>query len=155
VILLKLKINENNYQQRYFIAYLKDNGELETYHQPEEGYTEAEVVKIAYDNILDDITRYGATVDEAFDIMYIVDNIDDNKLNSCTELNNKVHSMVLNRLNQAKADPYDLALNYFDKSYTDKEIKDDLTEKGYSYNFILKVFDYLEDIYENSEINRK
>lgn len=48
-------------------------------------------------------------------------------------------------------DPYDLALKYFDKSYTDKEIKDDLIEKGYSYDFIQQVFDYLEDIYEDSE----
>ena len=48
-------------------------------------------------------------------------------------------------------DPYDLALKYFDKSYTDKEIKDDLVEKGYSYDFIQQVFDYLEDIYEDSE----
>jgi len=149
--MIKLIKEENNYQKRYFTAYLKDNGKLTTHYQPEDGYTEAEIIKIAYDSILDNITRYGATVDEAFDDMYIVDNIDDNKFNICTELNNKVHSMVLNRLNQSKADPYDLALRYFDKSYTDKEIKDDLAEKGYSNNFILKVLDYLEDIYEDSE----
>lgn len=147
---MKLRINENDYQQRYFTAHLEDNGKLITYYQPEEGYTETEVVKLAYEDILDNITRYGATVDEAFEDMCIVDDIDDNKFNICTELNNKVHSMVLNRLNQAKADPYDLALRYFDKAYTDKEIKDDLAERGYSQDFIQQVFDYLEDIYENS-----
>ena len=145
--MIKLIKEENDYQKRYFTAYLKDNGKLTTHYQPEDGYTEAEIIKIAYDSILDDITHYGATVDEAFDNMHIVDDM----FNPCIDLDNKVHSMILNRMNQAKVDPYDLALRYFDKSYTDKEIKDDLAEKGYSNNFILKVFDYLEDIYKDSE----
>lgn len=141
--------NDKNYdsQKRYFTAYLEDNGELTTYTQPEEGYTEDEVVKVAYDSILDDITNYGASIDEAFDDMHIVDDMS----NPCTALDNKVRSMVLNRKGFAKADPYDLALKYFDKSYTDKEVAADLTEKGYSQDFIQQVFDYLEDIYEDSE----
>lgn len=46
-------------------------------------------------------------------------------------------------------DPYDLALKYFDQTLTDKEINDNLIKQGYSYDVIQKVFDYLDDIYEN------
>ena len=41
------------------------------------------------------------------------------------------------------ADPYELALYYFDKSFTDKEIEDDLIKQGYSRDFIMSVFDYI------------
>lgn len=144
--IMKLKINEDNYQKRYFTAYLEDNGELTTHNQPEEGYSEAEVVKVAYESILDDITTYGASIDEAFDNMHIIDDMS----NPCTALDNKVHSMILNRKGFTKADPYELALKYFDEAYTDKEVAADLNGKGYSYDFIQQVFDYLEDIYEDS-----
>ena len=46
-------------------------------------------------------------------------------------------------------DPYDLALKYFDKALTDKEINNSLIKQGYSYDVIQKVFDYLDDLYEN------
>lgn len=32
---------------------------------------------------------------------------------------------------------------------TDKEINDNLIKQGYSYDVIQKVFDYLDDLYEN------
>ena len=44
-----------------------------------------------------------------------------------------------------ETDPYDLALKYFDKSFTDKEVENDLLKQGYSADFIAQVFDYLND----------
>ena len=43
------------------------------------------------------------------------------------------------------ADPYELALYYFDKSFTDKEVEDDLIKQGYSSDFIRQVFDYIDE----------
>lgn len=43
------------------------------------------------------------------------------------------------------ADPYELALYYFDKSSTDKEIEDDLIKQGCSRDFIMQVFDYIDE----------
>ena len=44
-----------------------------------------------------------------------------------------------------KADPYELALYYFDKSSTDKEIENDLLKQGCSRDFIMQVFDYIDE----------
>lgn len=48
-------------------------------------------------------------------------------------------------------DPYDLALQYFDMSYTGKEARADLLKQQYDYDYIQDVLGYLNDIYENSD----
>lgn len=45
-------------------------------------------------------------------------------------------------------DPYDLALKYFDMAYSDSEIENDLRKQGYSDEFIQRVFDKLDDVYQ-------
>ena len=45
-------------------------------------------------------------------------------------------------------DPYDLALKYFDEAYSDSEIETDLRRQGYSDEFIQRVFDKLDDVYQ-------
>ena len=46
---------------------------------------------------------------------------------------------------EGTADPYELALHYFDQSFTDKEVEDDLVKQGYSSDFIMQVFDYIDE----------
>ena len=46
---------------------------------------------------------------------------------------------------EGTADPYDLALYYFDQSLTDKEIENDLIKQGYSSDFIMQVFDHIDE----------
>lgn len=45
-------------------------------------------------------------------------------------------------------DPYDLALKYFDMSYSSKEAEKDLVRQQYDYSYIQDVLDCLNDIYE-------
>lgn len=47
-----------------------------------------------------------------------------------------------------RPDPYDLALKYFDEAYSDSEIENDLRKQGYSDEFIQRVFDKLDDVYQ-------
>ena len=50
-----------------------------------------------------------------------------------------------NLMAKGTADPYDLALYYFDQSLTDKEIENDLIKQGYSSDFIMQVFDHIDE----------
>ena len=139
--MIKLIEDVYNESYRYYIA----DEFFEPYpDQPEEGYTEADVLKRAYTSILDDIVNWGAPQDEALEYMHIVDD----KSNPCLELDNKVRLMIVNRDNTTEADAYDLALKYFDNAYSDEEILNDLESQGYSREFIAQVFDCLDDIYQ-------